>query len=806
MTTLTGGGTGLTDVFAGGPVQPSEVSYGKIDLGFADANCWWPFNVPYQGAFVLARLNDVTAGTSGRTLYLPPANVVGVGQDVFFNNPGAFAYNIGDYSGNIIGTVAPGQQKYFYLTSNNTPAGTWTIILFGATSGVLDAATIAGLGLKAMNDGTLSQASLTNTFSSTLNIQATSRGKFYVNTGGAVTVYLDSTNEYQVAPDLFFDIRNQGTGVVTITAAGGETIDGSTSITLQVNESCTVHAGVGSWYTVGRGRNTQFNFTQLLKTVTGGTTTLSITEASNVVQTYSGTATSNVIITLPAVVQVYYISNNVLGGFGFTIQAPGGGGGATLAIPYGQAAVVFCDGVNVINASTSVGGITALLLANGSVASPSMAIAAINNGFFAPTSTSIAVSAGGTQVAQFTGTGLNSAAVGATTPSTGAFTTLSATSANIATLNAPTTNITTLSVSGTATVPSLNSGQLAGMRNRVINGGMVLDSRSASPVTINSTTTGTSVITIDRWIAATTGATTPSCQVTRVITGTSNPRLKIVTTSIATGTITLATRIDAANCSDLYFKNIIASLAVQCDSAQSVSWSLWSAPSNDTWSNLVSVTSITNGAISIASGIWSATSVETAFNTGSVNTANGTTGLMLVITRNITSSGQYLQIGDAQIENGANATPFEQRPPGVEQVLAGTLIVPTSSAYSPFYSEGTYTGTITGDASGTSTCAMRYIKTGHQVTLEVPYFTITSNQATLNIAGAPSVIRPNTNRSGTLNVTDSGSGFFGYAYMSNVGVLWLSKDANASGFTASGTKGAGSFGFPNAQTFTYFMN
>ena len=428
--------TGLVDVFGGSTVQPSNVAYASVALS-ATIPTYWPSYVTGTQQ-PLARLMDVIASTGGLAIKLPDATLAGLGQDVFFNNPGANTYSVQDSGGNIIATIAAGQQKYLYLSDNSTTAGTWRVTLFGVGASSPDASQLAGFGLKAIG-ATLNQASPVSTITANTTFAASDRAKTYVNTGGAITGTLPLTGT--VSNDYFLEIRNQGTGTLTLSPQGGELIDGSASIVLQVNESCTVHAGVANYYTVGRGRNTQFNFTQLLKTVTGGTTTLSLTEASNVVQTYSGTATSNNIVVLPSVVQVYYISNQVLGGFNFQVQSPTPG--SVLSIPYGQNAVVFCDGVNVINASTSVGGISSLLLLAGSLGAPSLGIAATNNGLYAPSSTTVAVSAGGVLAGTFSTNGYNGR-IGGDAQFAGAFNTLSV-------IGTAATNLTALIGSGTTT-------------------------------------------------------------------------------------------------------------------------------------------------------------------------------------------------------------------------------------------------------------------------------------------------------------------------------------------------------------------
>lgn len=388
---------GYTDQFGGSTINPAQVAYASLSLAANISTYWPPFATGTQQP--LARIMDINPTVAGLVLRLPDAIIATLGQDVFFNNKGANSFSVADINGNVVATIAPGALRYIYLKDNTTNNGLWESILFGTTSSSPDASQLAGYGLKAIG-ATLNQSTPTSTISANQSWGVSDRGRVFVNTGGAINCVLALTAT--VGNDWFVEVRNQGTGTLTLSPSGGELIDGSASITLQLNESCFVHAGTGAWYTVGRGRNTQFNFTQLLKTVTGGTTTLTLTEASNVVQTYSGALLSNQILVLPAVVQVYYIANKTTGAFTFTIQSPTPG--STLVLASGQNAVVFCDGVNVINASTSITGITALLLAAGSVGGPSLALAASNNGFFAPSSTAVAVSAGGTEVVRWSGT------------------------------------------------------------------------------------------------------------------------------------------------------------------------------------------------------------------------------------------------------------------------------------------------------------------------------------------------------------------------------------------------------------------
>lgn len=390
--------TGFTDVFGGSTLQAVDVSYRAISLT-ASATTVWPQYATSNNQ--VARLMDVSASSAGFTLSLPDATLTTVGQDFFIANRGSNSFTLQDYSGGSLSVLTAGQVRYFYLTANATAAGTWTSVLFGAASSNLDASALAGYGIKAIG-ATLNFAPQTTVISGDTAVATTDRGKVFVwNTGaGTLTLPLAST----AGSDFSIEVRNQGSGILVLTPSGSDVVDGSGAVSLQVNESCFVHAGVGNWYTVGRGRNTQFNFTQLIKTVTGGSVSLSLTEAANTVQTYSGTLTSNCTVTLPAYVQVYFISNQTSGAFSLTFRTPNTG--STLSLPTGQNAVVFCDGTNVINASTSISGVSSIAFGAGSASNPSASFGTTTNGFYASGTNEVAVAINGAYAGKFSTSGL----------------------------------------------------------------------------------------------------------------------------------------------------------------------------------------------------------------------------------------------------------------------------------------------------------------------------------------------------------------------------------------------------------------
>lgn len=393
----------MMSVFGGSAVQPSDVGYRAVTLA-ANVVLVWPFQSQSATDFA-ARTMDVSATAGGLTLGLPDASTVSVGYDMLITNKGATAFTVTGNTGVVLATLAPGQSKYFYISDNTLPAGVWGIVLFGSSSNNLDAGALAGLGLAAFG-ATLATAPLVTSFSANYAITANDRSKVYVWTGGTGTLTLPLTNTVGVGNNFAFELRNAGTGVLTVAATGADTVDAAASIALQPTESAFVHSnGATLWYTVGRGRSTQFNFTLLVKNVAGGTTTLTPTEAANVVHRYTGALVSNETLVLPSVVQIYYVSNQTTGAFSFTFKTAGVG--TTVTVPTNANAVLFCDGVNVVNTSTTVSGLSSLILAQGTVGAPSISYSGdTSTGIYQPTTGAVAIAGAGVQLALFNATGL----------------------------------------------------------------------------------------------------------------------------------------------------------------------------------------------------------------------------------------------------------------------------------------------------------------------------------------------------------------------------------------------------------------
>lgn len=351
--------------FTGNVIQPTDVSYRAVTLT-ANTQLQWPINGNATDDYA-ARIMQVTATTAGLSLYMPPANQSSVGNDALIRNVGSNTFTVKDYAGaNTIISVAAGESKYVYITANPTVTGTWGNIAFGTGTSSADAATLAGYGLVA-SGSTLNQSHPALTLVNAGTFGVTNRAQTSVWDGGAGTYTLPSAST--LGNNWFTLFKNSGTGSMVISAA--DNIDGQSTKTFAPNESAFIVSTGTTYLTVGYGVSNQFFYTSLVKAVVTGSYTLTSSEATNTIQTYTGTLTGNVTIVYPPVVNLYVIKNSTTaGGFTFTV---GTGSGTSVVIPSGQQVTLACDGTNFFNANTTqAGAVTTLSLADGNVGSPSL--------------------------------------------------------------------------------------------------------------------------------------------------------------------------------------------------------------------------------------------------------------------------------------------------------------------------------------------------------------------------------------------------------------------------------------------------
>lgn len=347
----------FTQVFGGTTIYPSDVSYLSLALT-ADITLEWPVGAG-EGDSVVARIIDITP-TGPFTVTLPDATAVSVGQTILFNNLGPDTITVDNAAGNAILSIGAGEQWQCYLISNTTIGGVWRTFRYGAAVAQAQAAALAGAGLTATGS-TLAQNYDVTSFSSTpYSLTAPDRAKVFVWTGGLGTLNLPTA--VAAGDGWFVQVRNAGQGDLTIDPSGTELINASSTLLLQPGDSAVVVSDGIQWYTIGLGQQAVFAFDYTTIAVTGGTYTLSGSELNRIAYKFTGTLTSNANIVVPSTVQQYWVNNGTTGAF--TLGVKTSTGSATL-VTQGSTAILYCDGTNIISATTSAAFAGTLAVANG---------------------------------------------------------------------------------------------------------------------------------------------------------------------------------------------------------------------------------------------------------------------------------------------------------------------------------------------------------------------------------------------------------------------------------------------------------
>jgi hypothetical protein len=393
--------TSYINPYTGQTISPSQVGYEALTIT-TDTVLEWPINGNTDS--VVANIIEVTASTAGLKLYMPPATSVSTGQSALIRNIGANSFTVVNTSGSTIVSIASGIAQYIYVTSNTTINGTWGTVTFGAGTSAANAATLAGYGLEAVST-TLNTITPVTTFSSDYTMLPEDQSSLYVWTGGAGTVTLPTAAS--AGASWYAIIKNDGTGILNVVPSGADTIDGEVSKQLQIAESFVLVTDGTTFYSYAYGQSATFFFTQLTKSVTGGTVTLTSNEAASIIQEYIGVLTSNCTVILPPTVQLYSFQNNTTGAFSLTFST-GAGGATTVSLPQNQTILAICDGTNVYNAQTSTSSfINALTLGNGSAAAPSLSFTgSATTGLYLAASNQLGFAIAGVNAGTLAATGL----------------------------------------------------------------------------------------------------------------------------------------------------------------------------------------------------------------------------------------------------------------------------------------------------------------------------------------------------------------------------------------------------------------
>ena len=244
--------TSFTQVFGGGTLDPAQPSYKSYTASTSIASVW-----PIEAAAsnnVVAAINDISFTVGALTFTLPPANQVSVGYNAVFNNIGANAFTVLDNGASVLLTATSGAIWTAYVVDNTTASGAYRVYQNGAGSSGTSAATLAGLGIKAITT-TLNQEYPTagfnfNTTPQTLTVA--NRAALVVWSGG-VGVFNFSALATLTA-GWFVNVANQGTSTLTITPPSG-LIDGNATKILYPGDSAIVITDGTNMYTIGYGQS-----------------------------------------------------------------------------------------------------------------------------------------------------------------------------------------------------------------------------------------------------------------------------------------------------------------------------------------------------------------------------------------------------------------------------------------------------------------------------------------------------------------------------------------------------------------------
>lgn len=356
--------------FTGDVIQPTDVSYASYTLT-GNLQLEWPSGAtPAESP--AARIIDITAGSVGYSLIMPPANQVSVGQDALIRCIGS-TFTVKNYTGGTICTVSSSNAQYIYLTANSTTAGTWGVLGFGTGTSSANAATLAGYGLMAIS-ATLNQSHPSQAITSPYTFLAADRAQTKIWASGVGTGILPPAAT--LSNNWFTLFKNNGTGSFTVSTTGGELIDGTTSFQFNPVESAFIICTGTEYITVGYGQNSTYVFSVLSYPITGGSYYLSASDAATLIQEYIGTLTSDVVVYYPPIVNLYVVSNRTVNNGHSLTLTTGITGSAVAVIPPGQQATLICDGTNFLNANTVQAGATSLSIINGTVGTPAINFAA----------------------------------------------------------------------------------------------------------------------------------------------------------------------------------------------------------------------------------------------------------------------------------------------------------------------------------------------------------------------------------------------------------------------------------------------
>lgn len=350
----------FTDVFGGELIFPSQLSYLSITTA-VDVTLQWPTEQQITGSNVVADFIDVDTTVASLNIDFPSALVTGTGNKATINNVGANTFTVRDNTGGTIQSIAPGETWVIVLRDNTTIAGLWRTFQMGASVAVASASALAGAGIKAIGVLLNQQIDSDVEASTPITVVDGDRAKCLIYTAGAGVADLPSAGT--VGNDWFFMLRNSGSGTLAVTPPSGS-IDGSSSINLDPNDSAFIFTDGTDYFTVGLSTGSTIAFDFVSLPIPGsGDFVLSGANLNRISYRFTGALTGNRKVVVPDTTQQYWCDNQTTGAFVLSI------GTAAQALPptldAGTTAIFYCDSTDVIDAVNAVSVSFPILISQG---------------------------------------------------------------------------------------------------------------------------------------------------------------------------------------------------------------------------------------------------------------------------------------------------------------------------------------------------------------------------------------------------------------------------------------------------------
>ena len=338
---------GFTQTFGGNTLYPAEPDYLQLALA-ADTELQWPIEQQVGGDDVLAKIIEVTAA-AGLSVTMPDARQGSTGYATMFYNAGVNTFTVKSNTGVVLVTVASGEAWTLYLRDNSTQSGAWRSFEQGAGTSSANAGALAGAGLKAITT-TLNQDMPVNEINADGSWVDGDRAGAFLWTGGTGTYQLP--DPAVVGNGWYIQLRNGGSGSLTVSAVSGDIDDSATKIFALNNSAFLVSDGT-DYYSVGFGQqvNSVFDFISINAAGTGDLV-LSGVQLNRISYRFTGILTGDRNIVVPDAVQQYWVENATTGAFTFRVKTAGQVVG--VEVPQTQRRILYSNGVDVVSAETFI--------------------------------------------------------------------------------------------------------------------------------------------------------------------------------------------------------------------------------------------------------------------------------------------------------------------------------------------------------------------------------------------------------------------------------------------------------------------